>query len=218
MDWFKVRVNHVFYDGLNRTEGWAWIKVMALTAQLEQLPNEKQLLSVITKRELKLLTNWCETISKPLTNLLESVLKDAATLEKNREKLKNFRHNSAKKRENVTVSVPISVTDKRIREDKIYIADFDKLWDQYPRREGKKAAQKSYISAIKAGHNYQEVEMSLQNYLKIIKENNTDKKFIKHGSTFFNNWEDYKTIIQVRHPEEIEYEKQRQEYINKQKG
>lgn len=78
------------------------------------------------------------------------------------------------------------VSEKQLDED------FDKLWKLYPRKEGKKKAYEAYKRAIKQGVTNKEIQAGIVNYLKQIKIQGTDKKYIKQGSTWFNGncWDD----------------------------
>lgn len=79
----------------------------------------------------------------------------------------------------------------------IYIVEFEKLWSKYPKKQGKKEALNHYKSARKKGTTYEEVEKGLDNYLHYIKINAIEPRFIKNGSTWFNqHWEDeYQTLV-----------------------
>lgn len=73
--------------------------------------------------------------------------------------------------------------------------EFEKIWDYYPNKKGKDQAKNKYISARKNGTTYEEVVQGLKNYLNYIKAENVESKYIKHGSTWFNQkcWaDDYK--------------------------
>lgn len=77
-----------------------------------------------------------------------------------------------------------------------YEKEFDKLWEYYPNKKGKDQARTKYISVRKSGTTYEEVAQGLKNYLKYIKAEKIEDKYIKHGSTWFNQkcWnDDYKT-------------------------
>lgn len=78
------------------------------------------------------------------------------------------------------------VSEKQLEED------FEKLWKLYPRKEGKKKAYEAYKRAIKQGVTNKEIQAGIVNYLKQIKIQGTDKKYIKQGSTWFNGncWDD----------------------------
>lgn len=70
--------------------------------------------------------------------------------------------------------------------------EFDEVWKAYPKKQGKEAAKKAYIKARKAGTSNLEIIAGLTQYKLFIKANNTADKYIKHGSTWFNQkcWED----------------------------
>jgi Helix-turn-helix domain len=70
--------------------------------------------------------------------------------------------------------------------------EFDELWRLYPR---KVARDKAYLSYKKARRDkkipYETIKNGLYRYLDYLKTEETDKKFIPHGSTWFNQarWE-----------------------------
>lgn len=70
--------------------------------------------------------------------------------------------------------------------------DFESLWKLYPNKKGKAKAKKAYAKAIKDGVTNKEIQDGIVAYTKEIKAKNTNKEYIKHGSTWFNNraWED----------------------------
>lgn len=80
--------------------------------------------------------------------------------------------------------------------------EFEYLWKLYPNKQGKESAKLKYIKFRKLGTQYQEVLDGLNRYLKYVEIEKIDTKYIKHGSTWFNQkcWEDEyktsKTIIQ----------------------
>ena len=70
--------------------------------------------------------------------------------------------------------------------------DFEKLWSLYPNKKSKPRAFTAYKRAIKDGVTNKEIQDGLLAYKKEIEIKGTDKQFIKHGGTWFNNqgWED----------------------------
>lgn len=65
---------------------------------------------------------------------------------------------------------------------------FTSLWDKYPNKDGKKAAERHFHSEVKNDQDWQDIQAALKNYL----ESDVVKKgFIKNGSTWFNNWRDW---------------------------
>lgn len=71
---------------------------------------------------------------------------------------------------------------------------FEDIWESYPkgRKQGKDKAYKSYKKAIQEGTTDQEIINGIENYKKQIKLQQTELKFIKQGSTWFNGkcWND----------------------------
>ena len=69
---------------------------------------------------------------------------------------------------------------------------FEVLWKEYPRKEGKKKAFASYKRALKNGVTDEEIMEGLEKYNQYIKKEKTDRKYIAHGSTWFNEnrWQD----------------------------
>lgn len=67
--------------------------------------------------------------------------------------------------------------------------DFDSIWNQYPRRIGRKAAELHFSASIKIDQDYSNLKLALENYIIYIK--GKDPQYIMHGSTWFNNWRDW---------------------------
>ena len=74
--------------------------------------------------------------------------------------------------------------------------EFDEIWKEYPKKQGKANALKSYIKARKKGTTKDDVIKGLVAYLQYIKIEKVDQQYIKHGSTWFNQecWNDDYTI------------------------
>ena len=70
--------------------------------------------------------------------------------------------------------------------------DFEEVWKIYPKKQGKEAAKKAYIKARKAGVSNCEIAAGLTRYRLFIQANRTEDRYIKHGSTWFNQqcWND----------------------------
>lgn len=66
--------------------------------------------------------------------------------------------------------------------------DFEKIWDKYPNKDGKKAAIRYFRSSVKTKEDFKNINLALDNYLKSERVKNG---YIKNGSTFFNNWRDF---------------------------
>ena len=63
---------------------------------------------------------------------------------------------------------------------------FDNLWEQYPNKKSKPKAFTAYKKAIKEGTTDDEILKGIENYKKEIELKRTDKQYIAHASTWFN--------------------------------
>lgn len=71
-------------------------------------------------------------------------------------------------------------------------SEFEKLWKLYPNKKGKDLALKAYKKAIKDGTTNKEIQTGIVNLKKEIAFKETEKQYIPHGGTWFNQkrWED----------------------------
>lgn len=65
---------------------------------------------------------------------------------------------------------------------------FETAWNNYPKRIGKKQAFKHYKQSVKSLGDVSRCAAALETYKK---SDEVRRGFIKHGSTWFNCWEDY---------------------------
>lgn len=74
--------------------------------------------------------------------------------------------------------------------------EFEMVWKEYPRKQGKSNACKAYIKARKKGVEQQTILDGIFRYLDYIRADKTDIKYVKQGSTWFNQecWNDDYTI------------------------
>lgn len=75
-------------------------------------------------------------------------------------------------------------------------ADFETLWELYPRKNGKKDAKRHYLAAVAQGATYESVKAGIEAYKKYIEKTHTEPQYIKMGSSFFCQrcWEDDWTV------------------------
>lgn len=87
--------------------------------------------------------------------------------------------------------IPYINTDKN-QSYNTYINEFEELWKKYPKKAGKEMAKKAYIKARKDHIEKETIETGLDKYIKYLKEMQTEERFIKNGSTWFNQhcWND----------------------------
>ena len=68
---------------------------------------------------------------------------------------------------------------------------FERIWDEYPRKDGKKAAMRHFKASVKNREDYNCLCKALFNYKLIIERDKVEQRYIKNGSTWFNNWRDW---------------------------
>ena len=69
-----------------------------------------------------------------------------------------------------------------------YISVFEKIWIQYPNKDGKKDALRHYKNSVKTAKDVSDLQIAVANYLK---SPSVLEGYIKKGSTWFNNWRDW---------------------------
>ena len=70
-----------------------------------------------------------------------------------------------------------------------YIPDFDSVWNLYPKKDGKKESIVHFNATVKTEDDFNDILKALDNYKQEIA--GTERKYIKNGSTWFNNWRDW---------------------------
>lgn len=68
---------------------------------------------------------------------------------------------------------------------------FDFIWDYYPRKDGRKQSFRHFKATVKTDQDFVNIKQALKNYLFNLEKNSTEPQYIKKGSTWFNNWEDW---------------------------
>ena len=67
--------------------------------------------------------------------------------------------------------------------------EFEELWKQYPRRLGRKEAEKHFNASVKSDVDLADIKKALANY--IASRVGEDPTYNQHGATWFNNWRDW---------------------------
>jgi DNA-binding PadR family transcriptional regulator len=111
--------------------------------------------------------------------------------------------------------IPNINTDcKTSNKKQIYKEEFDELWKLYPNKKGKDKALGYYIKAREDKTTFEQVKKGIENYNAEIKERKTETRFIKNGSTWFNQhcWNDeYQTGQAEQGKEDSDYMKMLEE-------
>jgi hypothetical protein len=110
MDWIKVKPNHILYEynDLSDSEFRAWIKIMALTAQIEHEPTRDQMLQIVHYKTLDSLQQKINTRSIDLQYIVNKVLIDVQyTLNQ-----KKYWRDQKKQKRAFTQNVPMDIQGK----------------------------------------------------------------------------------------------------------
>lgn len=67
-------------------------------------------------------------------------------------------------------------------------AKFEIVWSRYPNRQGKKHALRHFLASVKTHTDFENIQKALANYCS---SGNFKRGFVKHGSTWFNEWQDW---------------------------
>jgi len=68
---------------------------------------------------------------------------------------------------------------------------FNNFWGKYPRKMGKTLAAKRFKSKIKKESDYNLLMQALDRYNQYVSSSNIQREYIKHGSTWMGEWEDW---------------------------
>jgi len=68
---------------------------------------------------------------------------------------------------------------------------FESIWKRYPVKVGKKEALRHYKASVKSESHASDCQRALSHYLVHLAQPQNDYKKPQHGSTWFNNWQDW---------------------------
>lgn len=93
---------------------------------------------------------------------------------------------------NYPYNYPIDINKKNTKKGNVCDGRFDEFWEQYGKIGNKQQAIKSYNKSIKGGTLHETIIGGVEKYQAYARANNTERKYIKHASTWLNNrgWED----------------------------
>ena len=211
--WIKVHRdlrNHYIWDDKPFSKGQAWIDLIFSASHKDTkflLGNqliELEKGSFVTS-EIKLMDRWGWSKSKvrAFLNILEndsmivkktdkkkttinivnySVWQDTETT---KEPQKDHEQTTKEPQKDTIKNVEECKRIKRIKRNKNICVFFENVWSIYPNKKGKdKISKDSFENLTKEGE--ERITTAVKNYIDEIKRNNTEIRFVKHGSTFFN--------------------------------
>ena len=88
-----------------------------------------------------------------------------------------------------TAFEPLDPIEPEVKRRKPTIAErFESLWEEYPKKNGKKNAFESYQRAIAAGVTDETIADGIRRYRDYIAAKRTSEQYILAGSTYFYQW------------------------------
>jgi len=85
-----------------------------------------------------------------------------------------------------------------INKDSKKTFNFEAVWEVYPNKIGKKEAIGYFNITVKTDEDFRNIKKAVENYLKYIRENQTERKYIKSGCNWFDDWESW---VNYKNPE-----------------
>jgi len=191
MEWTKIKTKHFLFTNYTSKEKGDLVTLMCLTAQLEHLPLREEMVKVVHYKALTHLQDMLNRRSMTLQDILNKVLEDVSKVKHKRDisRVTTKRHRDRGK----VGDASCDTTDK-IREDKSItnvMSQFESLWNKYPRKDGKKEAIKHFQTSVKTESDITNIRAALEKYTNYVKKNKIEERYIKKGSTWFNNWQDW---------------------------
>lgn len=106
---------------------------------------------------------------------------------------------SANEDENVPVNedknIPRNNTSINNKNNNTYTPDFEKWFERYPNRFNKERTFRNWQKAVKAD-GLERINTALDNYLRYIKDNNIEKRFIVRSTNFVGQKGEYKGYLE----------------------
>ena len=196
MEWTKIKPQHWIASPLSMSSRGCLVTLLCLTAMLERIPIEGEMLKVCNLNVLETLRKSLRNQEEILSEILEKVLQDLDKLNHKKavSRETSKRYDEQKKGQKKLSDTSSDTTEKRReekrREDikKVTESDFEEIWKKYKNKDGKKDALKHFIATVKTTKDLENINKAIDNYNKCKK---VKAGYIKNGSTWFNNWQDW---------------------------
>lgn len=140
------------------------------------------------REQQKLLTCNCD--SNVTCNVTDTVTDNVTETDGNGDRIRIEKEN---KNKNINNNGHSTIEqDKPVRSISAKTDDFERLWELYPKKEGKKEAWAAFQRSIKNGTTVEAIENGINAYNQHIKICCIERQYIKKGSTYFKQeaWND----------------------------
>ena len=178
------RIHHTVYQEEAAMLALKENKAYTLASDVSENPVRQ--LSVIRQSDVSQASARCQSdVSHADDDLPSNVRLDKNSIGKYSINNNKDRHDDDVESENDDVE-----DDHTPKSATIYADEFESIWKDYPNKQGKHNALKAFIKARKEGVPLEMIENGLKRYRDHVE--GTDKRYIKHGDTWFRGryWED----------------------------
>lgn len=200
---FSQTENQRFTGGLQYLADWTNSTKQGVIKNLKSLVDKGYIM-----KEDKIINGvkFCEYYSTELNEVLNKVeqgikqsltpIKQSLTEGSKQSLTNNINNNINNNITNNKENISNKVASVPLKEEEILKNEFEELWELYPKKRGKKEAFDSYCKYRKSlKDDYvtkEDVRAGIDKYNNYIKVNYVQDRFIKYGSTFFEEraWED----------------------------
>lgn len=83
-----------------------------------------------------------------------------------------------------------------ISQENLFSQEFDALWGSYPRRIGRRDAERHFRASVKTPEDLAAIRTALTNYRAEVSDR--DQRYISHGSKWFNQWRDWVDVVPAK--------------------
>lgn len=168
--YFRMINSDPEFEMMHETDKWRFIALIMLELQNKKpIPLDKNYLS---RKGFDFGSRSMSLTLKMLHNFVDVVTEAENTCGLEKEKEEDKDNTSAKR----------PTFDHR--------KHFSDIWGKYPKKDGKKSAERVFKATVKSDEDLARINRALSIYLQ---SDTVKKGFIKNGSTWFNNWQDWES-------------------------
>jgi hypothetical protein len=212
MDWIKVLNKHVLdeYRDLRDSEFAAWIRIMALTAELEHEPSRKQILRHVNYQTLNSLSSKLHEHSIDLPSIIHKVLMDVSYVVHRK---KEWKDNSQQYRERKRLEklgvIKTSCADKdkekekeldnkKKRKNTHYTEEFLAFYKAYPKKKAPDAAWTAWKNRNGTRPPLDIILKAIENQKQSEQWQKESGQFIPYPATWLNQgrWKDEDVTVE----------------------
>jgi len=166
----------------NEVDKWRLVGIILLELKAKRpLPND----DAFWKKYFNIDNRPMSLTLQMLQNFISSVTEESkvCSLEKSRIEKNRIDKNNVHFEENSTT---LKANEKPEKVAPVF--NFDEIWELYPLKIGKKAAARHFSATIRTQADLDDLKKAIMHYKQ---SRQVLSGYVQHGSTFFNNWQDW---------------------------